>query len=413
MKRDTLAELLLKNESSTLDFKQEAYWDGTGVLKAKEADLLKDFLAMANNPRGERGYLVLGVKARMGQPCSFHSVPLIDDATISQFINSKLDVHVHWTLTFRTEHNAQLAVIEIHPPPHGPVTLKKDFPDGNGKPLIRRERIFSRRQSTNVDMAPAEYVQLLRVAPANAASSQLPAEGTVERWFEILSAHNVDRACALRFFPHFSLADMTSYEAASKVLRGEEIEKTCSVFRINRQWLESGWGSAQQTIDIWSLPEYLAEENARSHCVSLTWYSDAEQPEIGRLWHACPIVDSHVPELDDVEIFRYAPMSRIFWSNEVGRLRLFFDVLWIAAQLEVPMYWYTVKKVDALSLIANGEKMTATLLKGIEAKRQGFHPEDLVERRDEWKVEAVHKDVVVRIKEIKQRTNGAKTGRKD
>lgn len=85
MTPSTLSELLKRSELRTLDFKLEPY-DFTGTTpeekNRKRSEFAKDIVSMANTPREESAYIVIGVKRKPDGSNELKSVQAhIDDNT--------------------------------------------------------------------------------------------------------------------------------------------------------------------------------------------------------------------------------------------------------------------------------------------------------------------------------------------
>src|SRR5438034_855646 len=88
MDSKSLSELLSRSELRTLDFKLDPY-DFSGATREekdrKRAEFAKDVVCMANTPRDEPAYIVIGVKRRMDGTTEFKGIPVhVDDNTLQQ-----------------------------------------------------------------------------------------------------------------------------------------------------------------------------------------------------------------------------------------------------------------------------------------------------------------------------------------
>jgi len=64
--RELIPLLLSRMESDILDFKKSQYRIGQVASNEQKSDLIKDIICMANTPRPEPAYIVIGVVAENG-----------------------------------------------------------------------------------------------------------------------------------------------------------------------------------------------------------------------------------------------------------------------------------------------------------------------------------------------------------
>lgn len=122
---DLLERLRHKGEGADLDFKQAQY-AFVGATDHQKSELLKDILAMANAYRDGPGYILVGLKDQAPQPAEVVGIATtnhIDDATLQQFVHSKVDPRLEFRYEERLFHGKHVAVIEIprQPRPFVPV----------------------------------------------------------------------------------------------------------------------------------------------------------------------------------------------------------------------------------------------------------------------------------------------------
>ena len=109
-------DLLYRNEGDTLDFKRDQYRFVGEANDYVKSELLKDILAMVNSwETGERT-IAIGIKENASPPHDPYGIPAtdhIDDATIQEFVNQKLNKPMRFRYE-RLEHDGKnFALIRI------------------------------------------------------------------------------------------------------------------------------------------------------------------------------------------------------------------------------------------------------------------------------------------------------------
>lgn len=144
-----IAELLARNEGPTIDFKSEPY-DLSGA--AGKQALAKDILCMANTPRSESAYILLGVRQeRDGSKLLVGVLRHPDDADLQSIIRSELDPPPAFSYSAVVYDGASLGVIEI-PPSRG----RPSFPAKARGAGFDRNVLYFRRGSQNDVAMPAD-----------------------------------------------------------------------------------------------------------------------------------------------------------------------------------------------------------------------------------------------------------------
>lgn len=153
-----LAEILKRPECDSLDFKERDYDLGD---KRGQYALLKDLLSLANTPRENSAYLVLGVRFR---PESGAQVVGLanhrDDAALHDVVRADLVQPVPRFLYHSLEYEGQrVGVIEIPVDRSGPFTPLKDLGEG---PALRAGTIYVRDGSTNREAVGDAHQKIVR-----------------------------------------------------------------------------------------------------------------------------------------------------------------------------------------------------------------------------------------------------------
>jgi hypothetical protein len=297
-------------ESETRDEKLTAYWSDAGVIEdGKDVALLKDFLAMANNPRGQVGRIVMGVKEINGtRQCG--SIPSIEEANLREFIDAKLSHSVDWQLIRHEEDGHPVATMEIVPPRVLPVTLKKPYD------AIHSSHIYTRRGTINKQVLVQEFneVYLRHQAIKPSAMPQqgqvIPAiSDMVDRVLSVFEAHGVLLSQIPRILPELNYAQLKNREALVDALSPDLIEKICDLFFLERSWLEGAHDMRQQQLSYFGsrFDNQLADEVKRGHHPELHCFTTLgeKQPQPGDLFHFCFVVVSRLAEFETDTIFRY------------------------------------------------------------------------------------------------------------
>lgn len=182
-------DLLNRPESETLDFKMNAYDLSS---KDSQRDLIKDVLCMANTPREETSYLVLGVKKYADGKYDLVGLEKhLDDADLQSQFSDR--VYPLPSVSYEPIHHGgkSFGLIVIQPECRGPYMLAKDLFDNvgnNSKAQLQRGKIYFRQGSQNrVAMLPDEITRIAiwcsgrSIAPINHS-------GRSAAWSELLQA---------------------------------------------------------------------------------------------------------------------------------------------------------------------------------------------------------------------------------
>ena len=119
MTPEILSDLLKRSELRTLDFKLEPY-DFSGATSEeknrKRAEFAKDIVSMANTPREESAFIVIGVKRKLDGTNELKGVHLhIDDNTLQQQLEGLIYPHPSFQYEQVEMAGVQFGVIEILP----------------------------------------------------------------------------------------------------------------------------------------------------------------------------------------------------------------------------------------------------------------------------------------------------------
>ncbi len=153
-----LSELLSRSELRTLDFKLEPY-DFSGTTREekdrKRAEFAKDVVCMANTPRDEPSYIVIGAKRKLDGTNELKGIQVhIDDNTFRQQLDGLVYPHPRFHYEQVELNGQQFGVIEILPDRKiGPILPQSDTV---GPGSMRRNVLYWRRGTQNAEASPAE-----------------------------------------------------------------------------------------------------------------------------------------------------------------------------------------------------------------------------------------------------------------
>lgn len=161
----TFENLLNESESDYLDFKQDQYrFDG--ATEEEKSEILKDILAFANAWRRTDAYILVGVREVKGGRSQVVGISKhIDDASLQQFVNSKLQKPISFFYTAFEFEGKQVGIIHI-PVQERPFYTKQKY--GKVKPHV----VYLRRGSSTDEAEPDE---IARMGVASVSNAQLTA----------------------------------------------------------------------------------------------------------------------------------------------------------------------------------------------------------------------------------------------
>ncbi len=224
---EDLEQLRFKGESTDLDFKQAQY-PFSGVSDHQKSELIKDIMAMANAYRSGPGYILIGFEDKTPQPAEVVGISTsdhIDDATLQQFVRSKIDPLLEFQYEERLFNGKHVAVITI-PKQARPFVPKQDF----GK-LKKNVALVRRGSSTD----EASISEMTKMALADAGSSKTArVDLRIETEFnQPLSGH-----LTLSFL---KFGDLPDYEEDSHIEAGYGFRMPIRSTRIvNRRYYREG-----------------------------------------------------------------------------------------------------------------------------------------------------------------------------
>jgi hypothetical protein len=122
---DKVLEILeYGSEGYLVDFKQEEYPLGK---HPKKHEILKDISAMANHPKDEDKYIIIGAVEKNGMTESFKNIPeLTDQAKYQQYLNSYIEPDIIFEYKPIKFKDKQLAYFRIFDNRNRPYLIKKE-----------------------------------------------------------------------------------------------------------------------------------------------------------------------------------------------------------------------------------------------------------------------------------------------
>ena len=153
MTTELLERLLHESESPYLDFKRQQYVF-VGASDDDKCELLKDILAFANAWRRTDAYILIGVQELKGERGIVTGVTWhFDDATLQQFVNSKTQRAIDFSVETVTVDQHKIDVIKICGQ-RRPFYLKKDY----GK--LKAGAVYFRRGTSTAEANPDEIAAM-------------------------------------------------------------------------------------------------------------------------------------------------------------------------------------------------------------------------------------------------------------
>ena len=134
--------LLERQESDDLDFKSQQYRFDSDYLKS---EFIKDVVAMANTPRSESSYILLGVEEQAGKAIDIPGVTEHhDEATLGGIISSRVDRPPRFTYRQVTVEGIEFGLIEIPADQPRPIVSRSRFG------ILSEGAVYIRRNTANV-----------------------------------------------------------------------------------------------------------------------------------------------------------------------------------------------------------------------------------------------------------------------
>lgn len=123
---DKIIEILeYGSEGYLVDFKQEEYLLGK---YPKKHEFLKDISAMANHPKDEDKYIIIGAAEKNGMADSLMDIPkLTDQAQYQEYLNAYIEPAITFEYKPITFKGKELAYFRIFDNKNRPYLLRKQF----------------------------------------------------------------------------------------------------------------------------------------------------------------------------------------------------------------------------------------------------------------------------------------------
>lgn len=171
-----LRELLTRSESSVIDFKSEPHRLDNDHFTS---EFVKDILAMANTPRNETAYIVIGVKLHQDGSKEYRGVNTHpDDSDLQDKLNlARVEPKPTFVYQPMNLEGKSYGVIEIPLVKTGPYFATKDFPP------IKANRLYFRRGTKNDEATIGE-------------------QGDIYKWFHGETANSSSRVLDIQPTPN-------------------------------------------------------------------------------------------------------------------------------------------------------------------------------------------------------------------
>ena len=177
---EVFKSLLSRSESETLDFKRDNY-DLSN--EEKKIDLVKDVICMANTPRKEDSYIILGVKRLANGENELSGIKRdLDDADIQLLLKSKVNPPPAFNYEVLEYEDLRFGVLKILPSRLGPCVPINDLAE-----KLRKGQVYFRRGSMN-DLAQSEDLHRIIAWINNGSAATATSEGSFPSWEGFLSA---------------------------------------------------------------------------------------------------------------------------------------------------------------------------------------------------------------------------------
>lgn len=181
--QEEFLHLLSRNEGKTLDFKATHY-DFSN--ERKRADFVKDVLAMANTPREEPAYIVLGVEKYVDGRNTLRGLNChVDDADLQAKFDTLADPIPDFSYDIVSYDDKDFGIITIPPQSSGPFHVLKNFPSQG--PILVQHTLYFRRGSRNTAAQGSEHNFIHQWFVKGICKNEM-SEEDAETWAEFLEA---------------------------------------------------------------------------------------------------------------------------------------------------------------------------------------------------------------------------------
>lgn len=153
--RDKISDLIeYDRENAHLDFKREQYPIGKGT---KRNELIKDVMAMANNPSNEDKFIVIGIEEANGNKQVYSITQLIDDAQYQQLVNSNVEPVINFEYKAYDYQGSRLAYFRIYNNTDRPYLFKKELNGIDNKLEYKKGEGYIRRGTSTFILDRADF----------------------------------------------------------------------------------------------------------------------------------------------------------------------------------------------------------------------------------------------------------------
>lgn len=230
MDATTLEELLNEQESTSLDFKRDQY-PFVGASDDAKSELLKDILAFANSWRRTDAFILVGIEEVRGARSTPVGVTThLDDASLQQFVNAKVQRPVTFSYQSATVDGAEIGVFTI-PLQDRPFYLTKEY----GR--LRNGVVYIRRGSSTAEATPDEIAKMGAVA-SGLARPKLSVVGqrVKDRHTQVILGVVNDAGAAAARAPYLSFELPDGFALATHGLDGNGHDGLAAVAEPGSKW---------------------------------------------------------------------------------------------------------------------------------------------------------------------------------
>jgi len=152
---EVIAEMILHDQENVrLDFKKQEYPLGKD---SKKYELVKDIVAIANQPSNEDKYIIIGVKELNGIKQIFEIDKLTDDTNYQRLVNDNVEPSINFEYQSIHFQEKRIAYFRIYNNVQRPYLLSKDLGTNGEIPNLRMGDGFIRKGSSNHKMKRQDF----------------------------------------------------------------------------------------------------------------------------------------------------------------------------------------------------------------------------------------------------------------
>ena len=206
--QELLDELLQRQESDELDFKSESYnlSNSNGCSK-----FIKDIVAMANTPRSDSAYIVVGVLEQNGRIVRVPGVTEHpDESELGRMVAGKVEPTPRFTYRQIPYRDIEMGLIEI------PCAQPKIVLPRTDYGVLRRNAVYIRRNTQNIEADGSDLVRIFGSTHDEPPSELAPHSGSWEQLYRACDGFD-PRRVYIAILDKESVADARDWAAMANV----------------------------------------------------------------------------------------------------------------------------------------------------------------------------------------------------